>query len=177
MLLLVEQVDPERPEINGKIGIAEPNLGAAGILAVLDRDLSEQTAPEQVALGDADLPDESVCGGVAARDREFTRRLLLHVDIENDAIRCRARLGRYLDALEVGEILQASFGAIDERSVVGVAFGEVEFAPNHVIARAGVAADIDPFDVGALPLIDREGQVDGPRLRVADRAWAHGCQS
>jgi hypothetical protein len=155
-LLLVEQVEPERHAITEKIRVDERNLGAAGILAVLYRDLSEQTAPEQVALGDADLPDESVRGGVAARDREFTRRLLLHVDVENDPIRRRARLSRYLDALEVSEILQSSLGAIDERTVVSIAFSEVEFAPDHVIARAGVAADVDSLDIRALSLIDRE---------------------
>src|SRR4029077_15461139 len=158
VLLLVEQVEPGRHAIAEKIRIDERKLGAARILAVLYRDLSEQTAPAQIALGAADLPDESVRGGVAARDREFTRRLLLHIDIENDAIRRRARLGRYLDALEVGEILQSSLGAIDERTIVGIALGEVEFTPNHIVARAGVAANVDPFDVGALPLVDREGQ-------------------
>src|SRR5262249_52549724 len=81
---------------------------------------------------------------------------------------------RYLHALEIGEILQSSLGAIDERTIVGIAFGEVEFAPDHVIARAGVAADIDSLDIGALSLVDRERQIDGPRLRVADRARAHG---
>ena len=78
-----------------------------------------------------------------------------------------------LHALEISEVLQASLGPIDERAIVGVALRQVELAPDHVIARARIAAHIDPLDVGALPLLDAEDEVDPPVLDVARRARTH----
>ena len=148
-------------------------MGSACILAVLYRDLSEQAPAEQISLGDADFTEEAIRGRIPARNREFTGRLLLDVHIENDTIGSRSRLGRYLHALEIREVLQPPLGPIDEGPIVGVALGEVELAPNHVVARAGVTADVDAFDVGALPFLDGKDQVDGSRLRIASRARAH----
>ena len=78
-------------------------------------------------------------------------------------------LRRDLDGLEIVQVLQPPLGAVDQRLVVGIAFGDVEFAPDHVVARAGIAVDVDALDIGARPLIDREGDVDAPRRR--HRAW------
>ena len=61
-----------------------------------------------------------------------------------------------LHGLEVVEILQPPLGAVDQRAVIGVAFGEIELAANHVVARAGVAADVDALDIGARAFVDRE---------------------
>src|SRR4029077_15030477 len=99
----------------------------------------------------------------------FAGRLFLNVDIENDTIGRRPRLARYLHALEIREILQAPLGPIDEGPIVGVALGEVEFAPNHVVARAGITADVDAFDVGTLSFVHGEHKVHRSRLRIAGR--------
>ena len=112
-------------------------------------------AAEQVALADADFGDEAVGGRIAAGDRELAGRLLFHVDIEDDAVGRRARLVGDLHVLEVVEVLQPPLGAVDQRAVVGVAFGDIELAPDDVVARARVAADIDALDVGARALLDR----------------------
>src|SRR5262249_12811174 len=91
----------------------------------------------------------------------------------NDSIRSRARLGRYLHGLEIREILQTPLGPIDERAIVGITFRQVEFAPDHIIARTRVPANVDPFDVGALSFRDGEEEIDRSRWRIARRAWAH----
>ena len=54
-----------------------------------------------------------------------------------------------LHRLEEVEVLDASLGAIDQGAVVGIAFGDVELAPDHIIAGTGIAADVDALDVGA----------------------------
>ena len=90
-------------------------------------------------------------------------------------IRRRAGLGGDLDGLEIVQVLQPPFGAIDQRLVVGIAFGDVEFAPDHVIAGTGVAVDIDALDIGPRPLIDLQRHIDAPRFGIAGGA-GHGLR-
>ncbi len=97
--------------------------------------------------------------------------MLHHLDVEHDAIRRRARQARNLDGLKIIQILEAALGTIDQRLVVGVALGNVEFTPDHVVPRPGVAVDFDAFEVGPRPLIDHEGDIDAPRIGVAGGAW------
>jgi hypothetical protein len=79
--------------------------------------------------------------------------LLFHVDIEDDAIGRRARLRRDPHHLEIAQVLEPPLGAADERPVVGIAFREIELAPDDVVTRARISADIDELDVGALSLL------------------------
>ena len=65
-------------------------------------------------------------------------------------------------------------GAIDQRAVVRIAFGDIELAPDHVVAGADIAADIDALDIGAGALVDDEGDADRAGLRIAVAARAHG---
>src|SRR6266545_4248044 len=143
------------------------------MLAVLDRGLGVEAEAEQVALADADLAHEAIGGGVAASDRELACRLLLDVDVENDAVGCRSGLGGDLHLFEVAQVFQPALGAGNEGPVVGVAFGDIELAPDHVITGADIAADIDLLDVDARPILDREGEVDSVGLRVAISARTH----
>src|SRR4029450_278929 len=83
------------------------------------------------------------------------------------------RFGRYLHGLEIREILQTPLGPIDERAIVGITFRQVEFAPDHIIARARVPANVDPFDVGALSFRDGEDEIGRAGLCIARRTWAH----
>ena len=171
--MLVEYVDAPCHPITEEVRIHVRHRGTLRILAVLHRDLSEQTASEQVALRDADLCQESVGGRIAAGDGELAGRLLFEVDVENDSIGSRAGFGRDLDALEVVEVLQAPLGAVDQHAIIRIALRDIELAPDHVVACARIAADIDSFDVDALSLRDGEDEIDRPRLCVARRAWAH----
>ncbi len=61
-----------------------------------------------------------------------------------------------------------ALAAIDQRAIVGVAFAEIEFAADHVVASFGIAVDLDALDIEPLALFDRVDKVDQP----ADRAGA-----
>src|SRR6516164_2803578 len=172
-LLLVEHVDAPRHPITEEVRVHVRHRRTLRILAVLYRDLSEQTAPEQIAFRDAHLSQESVGGRITAGDGELAGRLLLDIDVDNDSIGSRTGFGRYSHGLEIREILQTPLGPIDKRAIVGITFRKVELAPDYIIARARIPADVDPFDVGALPFRDSEDEIDRSRLCVARRAWAH----
>ena len=114
----------------------------------------------EIAVAELDLGQQAVGRRVAAGDEEVAGRLVDRLDVEHDAIRRRARLGRDLDGLEVVQVLQPPLGAVDQGLVVGIAFGEFELAADHVVAGAGVAVDVDALDIGPLALLDHEGDVD-----------------
>ena len=128
--------------------------------------LAVAAGAQQVALGDRDLAHEAVGGGIAAHDREFAGRLLFDVDVDHHPVGRRAGLVGDLHGLEEIEILEPPLGAIDQGAIVGIAFGDIELAADHVVARARVAADIDALDVGARAFIDDEGDVDAVVLRL-----------
>ena len=129
--------------------------------------LGKLALAEQIAFGNAEFGHPAAGGRVTARDRELAGRDFIDVDIEHDAIRRRARLVGDLDGLEIVEVLQAPFGAVDERAVVCVALADVEFAADHVVAGAGVAADIDPLDVDARAVFHGENDADGMGRQIA----------
>ena len=173
----LEEIEPERHPITEQIRLHERELVSARVLAVLHGSLGIEAAAEEIALADGDLPKEAVRGRITAGDRELAGGLLLDVDIDDDAIGRRARLGGDLDVFEEGQVLQAPFGAADQSPIVRIAFREVELAPDHVVARAGVAADVDLLDVDARPVVDREDEIDSPGLVVAVGARAHRRQT
>ena len=117
--------------------------------------------------------DESVGGRVAAGDREFTGRLFFNIDVDDDTIGRRARLIGDLDGLEIVEVLQAALGAVDQRAVIGITLAEIEFAADHIVAGARVAADVDALDIGARAFLDDKRQIDGLGLEVAVAARPH----
>src|SRR5690606_38419337 len=87
-------------------------------------------------------------------------------DIDDDAIRRRAGLGRDPDALEIAEILQPALSPVDQRVVIRIALIEVEFAADHIVARARIAGDVDAFDIDARALLHRKNQIDAARTEV-----------
>ncbi len=107
-------------------------------LAELAGDADELAAAEEVRLADRDLADEAVGGRVAAGDREGAGRLILDVDVDDDAVGRGARLVGDADVLEVAEIVEAAFGAVDQHLVVGVAFAEIELATDRRSRGCGV---------------------------------------
>ena len=78
-----------------------------------------------------------------------------------------------LTDLEVVEVLQPPFGAIDQRAVIGVALGDIELAPDDIVARARVAADVDALDVGVRTFLDDESQIDLVAFEIAIAARPH----
>jgi hypothetical protein len=116
--------------------------------------------PMKIAVADLDLGEQAIDRRVTAGDAEIAGLLLRQFDIDHDAVGRRAGLVGDLDGLEVVQILQPPLGAIDQPLVVGIALGDIEFAPDHVTAGAGVAMDVDALDVSARALFDRERHID-----------------
>ena len=117
----------------------------------------------------ADFADEPVGRRIAARHRERAGRLILDIHVHDDAVRRRAGLVGDPHPLEVAEIVEATLGAVDENLVVGVALADVELAADDVVTGAGVAANVDPLDVDARPLLDDVAEVD--------RCWVAGSRA
>ena len=124
----------------------------------------------EIALAHFDLDERAIGCRVTAGNVEIAGRLVDRLDIEDGMVRGRARPVRYLHRFEVVQILQAPFGPVYQRLVVGIAFRDVELAPDHVIAGARVAMDLDPFDIGSRSLFDHEGDVDTLRSGIASEA-------
>src|SRR5262249_2538289 len=116
---------------------------------------------------------ESVGGRIPAGHREFARGLLLDDHDNDDTIGYRSRLAYDLDGLEVAEVLEPPFGARNERAIVGVAFAQIEFAPDHVVLRPGIAADVDLLDVGPRAFLDPIHEIDHGAALVAHDPWTH----
>ena len=104
---------------------------------------------------------------IAGADREFAGRLLDDVDDQDDLVRLGARRGRDVDRLEETKRFQAPLGALDQHLVEGVAFADVELAADDIVARAGVAADLDALDIGLGALVDRVDDRNRAVLEVA----------
>ena len=137
-------------------------------LAVLHRGLHILAATEEVALGERNLAEEAVRSGVAAAQRELTGGLVFDLDIDDHAIGFRTRLVGDADVLEVAEIAQATGRPFDQRLVVGVAFTKIELATDHIIARAGVAADVDALNIDLRALFHDIVDADDVAASVAN---------
>ncbi len=142
-------------------------------MAVGDRRLHGAPGAQQVALAHADFRDQPIDGRIAAGNGKIAGQLLLDIDVDDDAVGRRAGLLGDFHGLEIVQILEPPLGAVEQHFVERVAFGDIELAPDDVIAGAGVAADVDPFDIGARPLVDHIGEVYQPRLVVAVGARMH----
>src|SRR4029079_9993768 len=104
---------------------------------------------------------------------EIARRFFFDIDVYNNAIRGRARIVRDLDLLEIIEVVEASFGAIDQCAIVRVTLANIEFTPDHIVPRSRVAANIDALDVNARTLLDDEREIDDLGLEVAVGSGPH----
>ena len=172
MLALI-QVEAERDAVVEQIRFDERQRITTGILAVGHRRLGVQTSTKEVTFGNADFRERTVRRRVTARYREVAGGFFFEVDDQNHTVAGGAGLGDDLHVFEEVEVLQSPFGAIDQRAVIGVAFGKIEFTANHIVAGAGVAADIDALDIGSRTFIHGESDRNGVLLEIAVTARAN----
>ena len=166
----MEDVEAGSDAASEEIGLGERHAEIARGLAARRRQLDVLAAAEEVALGNRALDVDALvlaARRVAGADGELASRLFDEIDHEDDLVGFRTRHGRDLDPLEIIQPLEAPLGALHEHLVEGVAFADVELATHNVVARAGVAADLDALDIGARTLV--HGIDDGDRavLEVA----------
>ena len=143
---------PEEVEAGREVALQEVGLGEAelDLLAALREGEAGGeilAAAEQVALAQADVAEHAVRGRVAGAERELAGRLLGDVDVDDHPVGGAALLGADVDRLEEAEVAQALLRAAQQGGVEGVALGDPELAPDHLVQRADVAAHVDPLDV------------------------------
>ncbi len=98
--------------------------------------------------------------------------LFLDLDVEHHPIRRRAVVGRNLHRFERRQLLQAPLGGVDQTAIIGVALGNVELAPDHLVARERIAVNVDSLDIAAWAVVKREDDVDdiGRGIAIGVRA-------
>src|SRR6202022_103950 len=126
IILLVVNFDARRDAGAEEIRIRSRQVYTARVLAVGYGGADRVAGAQEIAVAHLDFGEHAVGRRVASGNREVAGRLLLHLDIEHDAILHRAWLARNLDRLEIVQVLEVPFGAIDQGLVVGVAFGNIE---------------------------------------------------
>src|SRR5262249_41617261 len=131
-----------------------------------DDEIQSQILPaaEQIALAYADVADRPVGGGEAGTEREFARRLLLDVDLDDGPIRAAALQRLQIDLAEEAEILNPLTRAPDLGGIEGIALDDAELAPDHFVESPDVAVDVDALDIDARALLDVIGERDGELL-------------
>ena len=170
MILPAVKLDAGRDAGAEEIWLRCRQVDAARILTIAHRGADRLAGAQEVAIAYLDLGQKPIGRRVAAGNRELAGRLLSYLDVEQDTILHRTWFGRNLDGLEVVQILQPPFGPVDQRLVVGIAFGNVELAPDHIFPGTGVAMDLDAFDIGSRALIDGEGNINALRFGIAGDA-------
>ena len=69
----------------------------------------------------------------------------------------------------MAERVKVALAAVDQRAIVGVALAEIELTADHVVARSGVAVDVDALHIKPLAKFDGVDQIDQPAVRNAAR--------
>jgi hypothetical protein len=110
----------------------------------------------KIALADRNFADDAVRRGIAAAHRELAGQLLDDIDIDQHPVRGRAGLVGDAHALEIAEIVQPPLRPVDQDAVIGIAFEQIELAPDHMVARARIADDIDALDIDPRAFFDDE---------------------
>src|SRR5262249_40631720 len=119
--LFGKQVDAGGNPAAHNVGLAQGKLDSLAVLAEAHPYLGVYSTAKKVGFTEPPLADESLRCRIAARNRELASVLLLHVDVDNRTIRCRARLTGDLHGLEVAKILEPPLGARNKRAIVGIA--------------------------------------------------------
>src|SRR5262249_12217483 len=84
--LFGEQINAHAGAVIKKIRLRVTEFDTADILSVSDAGSGKAAGTEQIALRHRDLGQPAVRGRIAALNRKITRRLLLDIDIDDDAV-------------------------------------------------------------------------------------------
>ena len=171
-------LDVEEVDAGGEVAVEEGRVGDRDVhLAAPLRqgsvDARVDAGAEQVALAQAHIGQHAGIRRIAAAERDLAGGALRHLGVQHRAVRRRARRGRHLHVGEVAEVADALARAADLRGVEGVALGDAEFAADHPVLGAGVAADVDALDEDPRRLVHLEGEVHAAVLAVALDARLH----
>ena len=172
-LLLGEKAEAAADPVSEQVRIGEAELGAALKLPVGNRGAYILALAEEVFFADRNFGEPARGGRIAAGDREFAGELVFDFDVEDHAVGRRPRLVGDLHGLEIAEVFEPAFGPVDERAIVWIALVDIEFAPDHVVARPHIAPDVDAFDIDARAFLDHVDEIDAARAEITIAARAH----
>src|SRR5580704_14927802 len=162
-----EDVEAHRHGTVQEIGLgeAEVDQGAQGT----DREAEAEllALAQEVAFVDRDIAQNTRRRRKAGAKGDVAGALLDHLDFEVGLVGRRPRGCRNVDLLEEAEGAQALLAAAHFGGAESVTLGEAEFPPDHLVEGAGVARDVDAFDIDARTLLDVEGHVDREIVLVA----------
>ena len=167
----VADLGPEGVEGDGPVGVEEVGVDVLELQELSDRrDLRGEAGglppAEQVVLRDLRGEDEALQRAEAGAHLEGAGGPLLHLHVDDDQIRGAALLGGDLDGLEEAQGLHPLLAELLPGATEQLAFVEAQLAADDLVARLGVADDLDVLDVDLLPLLHIEGEVDDPRVLV-----------
>src|SRR5690606_12826272 len=107
-------------------------------------------AAENIVLADARRQDQLVGGAVAHAQVDQAGGLFLDVHIDVHLVgRTGDRRGADVDVVEIAQAIDAVARGLDAARVVPGGFLLAHFAPYDLVARAGVAADLDAAHIHA----------------------------
>ncbi|MDT4830732.1 hypothetical protein FQZ97_642070 [compost metagenome] len=148
----MEQVEGARDAARREVRVGGRERHRAVVRAGVDLQPEVVARAEHVLLRDAEAQRNLVGRGVARAELQRARGLLGHGDVQVDLVVAARHFGG-LD-IHVGEEAQAVHAVareLDLRAVVPGAFVLAELAPDHLVARARIAADVQPPHIGTPP--------------------------
>jgi len=77
-----------------------------------------------------------------------------------------------LELVEIAELVQAQQAELPETRVVDLAFLESDFAADDLVARSGVALELDAAHVELFAFVHVDGEIDG--LLFRRQTWCRG---
>ena len=156
------QVPTQAYAIHRVVRIGEGQRNGAIGLARIESQRQGVTTAEQVLLGDRCRQHDALRAGEARTQHQIAGGALLDREVDIDLVG-RTRHGRCLDVnlVEEAEAVDTGARTVDRRSVVPPSFHLAHLAANDLVARLGVAADVDPAHIHATTRIDehREGDL------------------
>jgi len=116
--LLAVELDTRGNAGAEKIRLRRRKVDSARVLAVAHGRFQRVAAAEEIAVAELDLGEQAIGGRVTAGNVEIAGRLLVDLDIDDDAVRGRTGHARDLDGLEIVQALKPPLGAVDQILVV-----------------------------------------------------------
>src|SRR5574338_1671795 len=117
----------------------------------------------EIALSELDESEQALYRAEACPEVECAGPFLLHLDEQILAARDPGVLGISIHFLEIAEVIESLLAGLDTNRVEDIAGKNEDFAAEHLVLGASIPRDVDPFDKGALALVDVVGEIDHTR--------------
>ena len=169
-----DEAELQRAVEEVRLGEAQADIAHAGAELRIERQRLAQT--EEVVGGVIEPHEAAGDAGDAAVQADRVLAALLHLegDVHRVGLRVALDVGRFflLQHFEVAELVEAQDAEIPELGVEHVAFVEQDLAADDLVARGGVAGEIDAADEELLAFVGGQGEIDLVACSGRCRSWA-----